>query len=173
MGCNTESYKNFRTYELFIVNKLDFTKISHGLVNAGVMKEDEREKIGNIYSTKKQNIELVKHLEKERRDFEPFLETLQSDSSCIQHRELAKTIIARKNSKPDCQVDNFGSSGSDRRFLIGKPNPFQPIEVSQTRQIQILSGFVSWLFFFFMITLAILTMPVKIGYSCIKFILVT
>ena len=106
MSDSAESYMNFYTYEYLIISKLNFERIADELVNASLMWEDEREKIGSINGSKKQNITLVKYFQEEKRGFESFLNILRSDSSCVQHAELARTILARNNSKSEDLIDD-------------------------------------------------------------------
>ncbi|KAI6655779.1 hypothetical protein LOD99_1921 [Oopsacas minuta] len=102
----TKSYMNFYTYEYIIISKLNFERIGDELVNSSLMWEDEREKISNIISPRKQNLALVKYLQDERRGFYPFLDIVVRDSSYTQHAELARTIIARSSSKSEEQIDD-------------------------------------------------------------------
>ena len=106
MSDNTESYLNYQTYEYYIISKLNFDRVSDNLVNAGVMLEDEREKIGSIQGSRKQNISLVRFLFDERREFNPFLAVLGNDRSCENHREISRTIMARHNSKTEEQIED-------------------------------------------------------------------
>lgn len=106
MSDNTQSYMNFHNYEYYIVSKLNFARVGEELVNAKVITEKERQKIGSISGTRKQNISLVRHLYDERREFGPFLNTLRRDSSCDQHAQLIRTILARSRNKSEDQVDD-------------------------------------------------------------------
>ena len=119
MSDNTQSYLNFHNYEYYIVSKLNFARVGEELVNANVITEEERQKFGSISGSKKQNTSLVGHLYDERRQFGPFLSTLRRDSSCDQHAQLTRTILARCRNKSEDQVDDSDIfprswSGSDQ-----------------------------------------------------------
>ena len=106
MSDNTQSYMNFHNYEYYIVSKLNFARVGGDLVNANVITEKERQRIGSISGAKKQNTSLVGHLYDERREFGPFMNSLRRDSSYAQHAQLTRTILARSRNKSEDRVSD-------------------------------------------------------------------
>lgn len=88
-----EPYMNYYHHEYSIITALDFERIKWQLVEADLINQEDIATILNSSKYKiKQNICLLKLLFEARKDFAPFLEILQGDTTLRQHVKIAERI---------------------------------------------------------------------------------
>ena len=91
----TLSYMNYHSHDFVIVSTIDFELIQDKLFEAGLIDQEEIARVLKSSNLKiKQNICLLKILFEGKRDFNPFIEILRSDTNAHKHGKLAKQISA-------------------------------------------------------------------------------